>query len=517
MSPERRERRRRQATPGGGLRHAVRIPDATAGEDSAAAGLADRDPRTSAVVPAAPPATSAPSDAGADDIDRYIIPPPSLRFEGETGRRSWGVALTADQAARAGPLAVTHNSSIYVAPEDSRPCASASTIRLVLDEAAFRPREADGRVTVPIPAGTLRAGINVVTFEVVAAPSDRLHGRSRPTSCGPTSRVREPADLRRRGAARTSPASTTCAAVGIRRRRNDDLRVVLPAASRCWPTADILRLVQAIVLRGNFRQPRVEIDVAAARQRARRAPCRSPSARRVTLAAIAGTARQRQRCADGRLRRARPARRRCWSSRVPTRGGHSGNRPDRRGVERPRDVAPTVDQHDAMAPAAGSDPDRRQRTLQFRRTGDTHRGILRTPLPRRFHIALPGDFYAEAYGKATHLSRCRLHRRGQAGKPHRRLCQRLHRRQHAADIALRRHLPASADQRRPDPFPARREPGHDRGRPRYRGRRGLRARVPPPAARPVRDLRHQRIPDAGFRPDRSLAESCRPGRHRHAL
>ncbi len=399
MSPERKDAPDTQASPGDGF---VMPFDSGLQQPQPGPGASPKEPAPSAVIPAAPPAeppaapTPTPETRTADGVGRYILPTSSLRFEGETGQRSWGVALTADQAARARTLVVTYNSSIYVAPEASTLRVSVND-RLVLDE-ALSAREADSRLAVAIPAGTLRAGTNIVTFAVAQ--------RHR-TDCTIASTYELWTDIEGPGTGLvfdgTAPAGFATlddlSAVGIADDGTTTIHVVLPGGEQMLADSDILRLVQAIVLRGNFRQPRVEIEseplangplgtlqvaVGTASDLAA-IPGLPASANASATVAFAGTA---------------------GSSPMLVVSG-----PDRSAVHRAIDqIAATVDRPPGVAPTVVNTTPWLLPPVPIL-TGDTRLQFSELAIPteefsgRRshaeFHVALPGDFYAEAYGKAT--------------------------------------------------------------------------------------------------------------------
>ena len=122
-------------------------------------------------TPVEPPPQPKPEERYAGDVDRFVLPSVKLRFEGELGRKSWGVALTATQAERARQLLITRNSSIYVAPESSRLRISINDKRVFDGPLAA---SGDGkRDVIDLAPGVLKAGVNVVTVsaEATTVPS----------------------------------------------------------------------------------------------------------------------------------------------------------------------------------------------------------------------------------------------------------------------------------------------------------------------------------------------------------
>ena len=214
--------------------------------------------------PAAPPPGAAAGPAPAAQpagpvIGRYLLPAPELRFEGEMGQRSWGVSLTAAQAAQAGTLVLAVNSSIYVAPESSRLRVTVND-RLVVDE-PLAAHEAASPITTRLPPDTFRPGVNVVTVRV-----DQRHR----TDCTIESTYQLWTEIDGGGSGIIFDvpdpggfvALDDLLAVGVAGDGTTAIRLVLPPRLAAAPDESILDLVQAITLRGGFGQPVVGIASA---------------------------------------------------------------------------------------------------------------------------------------------------------------------------------------------------------------------------------------------------------------
>ena len=200
--------------------------------------------------------TSAIAASKGSAIDRFLLSQPILRFEGESGRRSWGFSLTAEQAARGATLAIAFNSSIYVSPEDSTLRISIND-RLVIDQ-PLAARENPTHVDAPIPSGVLRPGVNVISFDI--------HQRHR-TDCTSQSTYDLWTEFEASGTGlvfdgddpTTLASLDDLAAVGPDETGRTRLQVIVPGGERAFADADLARLIQAIVLRGNFRQAVVTV------------------------------------------------------------------------------------------------------------------------------------------------------------------------------------------------------------------------------------------------------------------
>jgi hypothetical protein len=171
-------------------------------------------------------------------------------FEGETGRRRWGFYLTAEQAAQPAALAIAFNSAIYVSPEDSLLDIKINDRQIV--SRALLARENPTYIDAQIPPGTLLAGVNVISFLVDQRRTDTM------LSLRSLDGVR--AERRVRGRRPTRLASLEeLPAVGVDATGRTRIEVVAPGAERAFADSDLARLIQAIVLRGNFRQAVVSV------------------------------------------------------------------------------------------------------------------------------------------------------------------------------------------------------------------------------------------------------------------
>ncbi len=222
--------------------------------------LTDRTPDAGTGAGAAGPAQAKSPKIDPRRIDRYLLSGSSLMFEGETGRRKWGFFLTAEQAARPAALAIAFNSAIYVSPEDSLLDIKVNDRQIV--SRALLARENPTYIDASIPTGTLQPGINVISFSI-----DQRHR----TDCtmlstydlwtefegDGTGIVFEGADPTRLASLEELPA------VGVDETGRTRIHVVAPGGERAFADTDLARLVQAIVLRGNFRQAVVSVENGA--------------------------------------------------------------------------------------------------------------------------------------------------------------------------------------------------------------------------------------------------------------
>ena len=113
---------------------------------------------------AAAPAKTEP--AGPMTPDRFIVPVPRLRLEGESLTRGWVTWFTQQEVERPATLLIGYTNAIYVMPERSRLRVTING-QLVAEIPIASPQGAT-QVTAAIPAGVLRPGGNLVRIDMMA-------------------------------------------------------------------------------------------------------------------------------------------------------------------------------------------------------------------------------------------------------------------------------------------------------------------------------------------------------------
>lgn len=108
---------------------------------------------------APPPRPAAPTAIG----QRQIVPAASISLSGEVAHRRWAIFLTEAQAANAESVQIAYQSSILVAPE-------ASSLRFIVNgqtviDAPVASPEAVSEIAVAVPPNVLQAGLNTIAFE----------------------------------------------------------------------------------------------------------------------------------------------------------------------------------------------------------------------------------------------------------------------------------------------------------------------------------------------------------------
>ncbi len=123
-------------------------------------------PATGITVPTVAPAKPAalPVANNQDDRRRYILPFAEMGFSGEIDQRQWTLYLTPEQAKSATAVNIGYQNAIVVAPESSN--LEVSVNNVALERKSISSPDAEGAVSMAIPAGALQAGANAISFGV---------------------------------------------------------------------------------------------------------------------------------------------------------------------------------------------------------------------------------------------------------------------------------------------------------------------------------------------------------------
>lgn len=236
-------------------------------------------PDAAAPAPAAPmpamPAAVVPLKPALKPIARPIMPYERVQLEGEMDARTWTIWLTEEEAEQASTVEAGYTNAIVVMPEVSR-------LRIfVNDQLALETPIASSkdvaRVTAPVQPGLLRPGANVVRIEAVhrhrtdcaVQATYELWTRLEGIATGFGFAGKDPYRLRR---------LDDLPAVGVAPTGVTTIRLIpLPNAEAASPER-LLRLAQAVARRGSYPRPVVTI-----------ASTDAPPAGRGTLTVVAGT------------------------------------------------------------------------------------------------------------------------------------------------------------------------------------------------------------------------------------
>jgi hypothetical protein len=350
-------------------------------------------------TPVAAPARTTPA-LPAGEIRRYVVPSSQLALQGEYDRKSWSIYLTPEQAAAKARFTLTYQNAIVVAPE-------ASQLTILVNNRPIGVQQIgspDGAssVTFEIPPGLLQPGSNLLAFE-----ANQRHR----TDCSIQSTYElwaniDPAQtfLSFSGVNASGIIGTDAIrAVGVDGAGKTEIDLVVPALEQPGTTKPLLRLSQGLsVLSGMPNQifsfskdtlpasgpGRLTVLVGTAAELQPLFPAMPQSVQSAALATFVTD----QRTGQPVLLISGPS----WqaiSSAIDTLVS-----PIDRGPEIRRDVLVTERWTAPDAPLIYSDT-----RLPLSQLGVQTEEFSGRRYRTGFNVAVPADFYANAYGEATVL------------------------------------------------------------------------------------------------------------------
>ncbi|MDO3432199.1 cellulose biosynthesis cyclic di-GMP-binding regulatory protein BcsB [Rhizobium sp. CBN3] len=200
-------------------------------------------PQPAAPAPQSGAAANAASQPRHRDSRRYLVPFSKFSLSGEYDRRSWSVYLTPEQAAAKASFTFAYQNSIVVAPE-----ASALTVYLnnrPIGQQRVSSADGSSAVTFEVPPGLLQPGANLVTFQ-----AEQRHR----TDCSIQSTYELWSNIDPAGtylsfaggnAAELSSADAI-RAIGVDGTGRTEFDIVVPALEQPGTTKPLLRLAQGL-------------------------------------------------------------------------------------------------------------------------------------------------------------------------------------------------------------------------------------------------------------------------------
>jgi hypothetical protein len=330
---------------------------------------------------------------------RYVIPFPKLGLDGEYDRRSWSVYLKPEQAASPATFNFAYQNAIVVAPEASQ-LAILVNNRIIGEQPVGSP-DGPTNVSFPVPARLLQPGANLLTIEATH--------RHR-TDCTVQSTYELWSDiapsetfLKFAGQEAAKFSSTDAIrAVGVDGAGRTEFNFAVPALEQPGTTKPLLRLAQGLAVLAGMPNQTFSFTTDSL-------PSSSPGKMTVVVGtpselqplfpvpAAAQTAPFATFATDPRsgapvLLVTGPS----WpaiSTAIDT-------------IVSTTDRAPTI-RRDALATQRWSAPDAPMifsaRTLSFSQLGVKSTEFSGRRFRTSFNVAVPADFYANAYGEATVL------------------------------------------------------------------------------------------------------------------
>ncbi|MDQ0513114.1 cellulose biosynthesis cyclic di-GMP-binding regulatory protein BcsB [Ancylobacter amanitiformis] len=338
------------------------------------------------------PAASAP--ALPQRPDRFIVPQPRMIFAGEVASRAWVVNVTEEEAARQVTFLLSYLNAVVVMPETSRIRVALNGQTLI--ETPIASSQTPAHIAVPIQRGTLRAGANMIRIDVVQ--------RHR-TDCAVSATYELWTELNNAGTglafAGGRPPLTggldDLPSVGFDDKGVTTIRVLTPGPIEGGGTARVLRVVQGLSVRGQYPNPAV---VAAEGAQGPTPPgaltvvIGTASELPRLMATVPPDARQRPVTTfleDDRL-----------GAPVLVISGPTPADVDR-AIDRLNSI--NIPQTDALSTQTRFAPNtplfNGERSLRLSELGVSTQEFSGRRFRSEFQIALPPDFYAEAYGNAT--------------------------------------------------------------------------------------------------------------------
>lgn len=350
--------------------------------------------RPAPTPPSAPAASSAAQAIRTPD--RYIVPLKRLRLEGEIDSRAWVTNVSEQEAGRAATILVGYSNAIVVMPEASRLRVTINGQSVI--ETPISSSQGTTQLAAPIRPGVLRAGANLVRFEV-------MQRHRTDCSVSATYELWTDIDNAATGIAYAGglPPLTggldDLPAVGVDVTGATRIRVLTPGPLEGSVTARVMQVVQDIALRGRFPHPVVSVSDAAAGP--------APPG---TVTLVLGTAAELPRLMGSPPQDAalQPVTRFVADRRL---GGPTlvvagpGQAEVDAAIDRLNTLPVTA--RDAVTTSGRFAPDAPlftgARRVRLADLGVSTQEFSGRRFRVRFGIALPGDFYATAYGQATLL------------------------------------------------------------------------------------------------------------------
>jgi hypothetical protein len=367
-------------------------------------------PQTAAPAqPTAPPvaprptpqtATRQPANPAPGDLSRrYVIPFPKLGLDGEYDRRSWSVYLTPEQAAATATFNFAYQNAIVVAPE-----ASQLTILLnnrIIGEQSIGSPDGPTNVSFPVPPRLLQPGANLLTIE--ATHRHRTDCTVQSTYELWTDIAPSETFLKFAGQEAAKFSSTDAIrAVGVDGAGRTEFNFAVPALEQPGTTKPLLRLAQGLSVLSGMPNQTFSFTTDSL-------PASSPG----KMTVVVGTPSELQ-----PLFAVPPASQTAPLATFAT-DPRSGapvllvTGPSWPAISTAietivstTDRAPTI-RRDALSTQRWSAPDAplifSERTLPFSQLGVKSTEFSGRRFRTSFNVAVPADFYANAYGEATVL------------------------------------------------------------------------------------------------------------------
>ncbi|MDQ0322414.1 hypothetical protein QO002_004620 [Pararhizobium capsulatum DSM 1112] len=225
--------------------------------DQPAAGAEGSGP-TDAQPSDAQPAQDIPAET--ESFRRYMLPSKDLNLAGEVDQAAWTVYLTAEQAASATTFNIGYQNAILVAPETSRLTVSINDVELA-DE-ALRSAEGPSDLNLTVPKGLLKPGANLLRLRATQRHRTDCTIQSTYELWSNISGERTYLNFDGRAPSLLSTIDDV-RAVGVDDKGLTQFNLVAPGIERPSATVPLLRLSQGLATLANMPNQSVTIEASA--------------------------------------------------------------------------------------------------------------------------------------------------------------------------------------------------------------------------------------------------------------
>jgi hypothetical protein len=193
-------------------------------------------------VPVVKPAIATPAAA---DFRRYVVPFADFRLEGEYDRKSWSIYLTPEQAAAPAKFNFAYQNAVVVAPE-------ASQLTVLLNNRAIGRQQIGSpdnasATSFDVPRGLLQPGANLVTFEATQRHRTDCNIQSTYELWSDIDPAKTYLSFAEQDAPRLS-STDAIRAIGVDDAGKTEFNLVVPALAQPGTTKPLLRLAQGLSL-----------------------------------------------------------------------------------------------------------------------------------------------------------------------------------------------------------------------------------------------------------------------------
>ncbi|MBB4566465.1 cellulose biosynthesis cyclic di-GMP-binding regulatory protein BcsB [Rhizobium leucaenae] len=181
----------------------------------------------------------------AADFRRYVVPFTDFRLQGEYDRKSWSIYLTPEQAAAPAKFNFAYQNAVVVAPE-----ASQLTIFLnnrPIGQQQIGSPDSASAISFDIPHGLLQPGANVVTFEATQRHRTDCNIQSTYELWSDIDPAKTYLSFGEQDAQRLS-STDAIRAIGVDGAGKTEFNLVVPALAQPGTTKPLLRLAQGLSL-----------------------------------------------------------------------------------------------------------------------------------------------------------------------------------------------------------------------------------------------------------------------------